>query len=83
MMTRRQWYSGHYTVAYHEQGWRAGTVRAILCVHCPHYEVPSLYKHGTDRSGLAKYGRARMAMIRHIRRAHPEVMPEHLREARA
>lgn len=62
--------NGHYYVTYWKDGGRQGQVNAICCNHCDYFEKPFLYRRGGDRSGLARYGRARAQMVKHLHEKH-------------
>ena len=65
---------GHYMVEHHRGGYMDGWVKALFCAHCPYYEVPARYRRFGDRSGLARYGRARAKMVKHLHAAHRELL---------
>jgi len=47
-----------------DDGTLAGEVKALVCP-CGHIENRIDHTNGTDRSGLARYGRMRLAMLKH------------------
>lgn len=71
---------GHYSVTRTDgvgMGPRSGWIRSINCRHCLFsVSVDRFFRVG-DRSGQAKYNRARAVVVRHLHSSHrPELRGE-------